>query len=531
MKKFSFTHKNRRTVLIIFSWICLWQILAAAVGNSILFVGPAQVIGRLVLLLPQKDFWLSVLCSFQKICTGFLAAFFLGIFMGRLAFSVGVIKEFLAPAISFIKSVPVASFVILALIWTGSKNLSVLISFLVVFPVIYTNTITGLAHTDRELLEMAQIFHICGWRKFRGLYWPSLLPYLTSGCKTALGMGWKSGIAAEVIGVPEHTIGEQLYLSKIYLDTAGLFAWTLVIIAASAIFEAVFLKLLKQTGKGRLGAAIPFLPGTPGHTGRPKKFSIFSQTAQEGISGKQPANGKNKEITLTVSRLSKSFGGLSVLKEADFSFTSCQPCCLMGASGSGKTTLLRILMGLEKADSGSIYLNAADPCAVRPELGLGSAYLHIAGSFKAESKEPHLATAAVFQENRLCEQFSPVDNLRLALPWLSADAIKKELSRLLPEECLTRPVSTLSGGMKRRTAITRALLARSNTVIMDEPFTGLDGETKETVIRYILEKTAGKLLILSTHQEEDILLMGGRRFDLPSAGPKNTPASGDLEDF
>ena len=145
-----------------------------------------------------------------------------------------------------IKSIPVASFVILALIWIGSENLSVLISFLVVFPMIYINTIAGLKSTDKKLLEMAQVFSLNLPRRIRFIYLPALMPYLISGCRIALGMSWKSGIAAEVIGVPGRTIGEKLYLSKIYLATSDVFAWTIVIILISAAFEKAFLWLLEQ---------------------------------------------------------------------------------------------------------------------------------------------------------------------------------------------------------------------------------------------------------------------------------------------
>src|SRR5699024_6100637 len=117
---------------------------------------------------------------------GFLAAFVLGILLGWLAFQIPFLQEFLAPVIAFLKSVPVASFVILALIWAGSKNLSVLIAFLVVIPIIYVNTIAGLNSTDPQLLEMAEVFSVTGWRKIRFLYWPALLPYLSSACRTAL---------------------------------------------------------------------------------------------------------------------------------------------------------------------------------------------------------------------------------------------------------------------------------------------------------------------------------------------------------
>lgn len=190
------------------------------------------------------------------------------------------------------------------------------------------------------------------------------------------------------------------------------------------------------------------------------------------------------DYQIRITNLSKSYaaGSLTVLSNLNLTLLSGHTYCLMGASGSGKTTLLRILLGLENTDTGSIaYVTA-----------------------------PSVRFTAVFQENRLCEQFSPIDNILLVTgKSLGRDDIQKELSRLLPEESLTRPVSTLSGGMKRRVAIARALLAPSDAVLMDEPFAGLDEDTKGSVIRYIKEKAADKLLLVTTHQEEDIALLGG----------------------
>lgn len=144
-----------------------------------------------------------------------------------------------------IRSVPVASFVILALIWIGSENLSVFISFLVVVPMIYGATLAGLENMDQKLLEMSQVFSMPFLKKVRYLFIPAVHPYLVSSCRTALGMSWKSGVAAEV-SVPESSIGEQLCYTKLYLDTSGLFAWTFSIILISAVFEFVFLTLLKK---------------------------------------------------------------------------------------------------------------------------------------------------------------------------------------------------------------------------------------------------------------------------------------------
>lgn len=233
-----------RKIGILLFWLAVWQIAALLIDNSIVFVGPYPVLCAFRNLLPTPGFWLSVGSSFGKISLGFLAAFFCGLAAGSLAHRFALLREFLEPIIRLMKSVPVASFVILALIWIGSANLAVFISFLVVFPILYVNTIAGLENTDQKLLEMARVFSVSPAGRLRCIYLPALLPYLISGCRIALGMSWKSGVAAEVIGVPSHTIGENLYMAKIYLGTADLLAWTIVIILVSTLFEKLFLLLL-----------------------------------------------------------------------------------------------------------------------------------------------------------------------------------------------------------------------------------------------------------------------------------------------
>lgn len=243
--KRSFKQKSmwHKPIIILF-WLMIWQIATWLIHNNIILVGPVDAVTALLHLVPTRNFWLSIAHSFLKISMGFLLAFLSGLVLGSVAYCFSLAQELLSPIISLFKSIPVASFVILALIWVGSKNLAVFIAFLVVFPMIYVNTISGLESTDIKLLEMAQIFHMATYKKIRYIYLPALLPYLLSGCKVAIGMSWKSGIAAEVIGVPKNSIGEQLYMSKIYLDTANLFAWTFVVIVISALFERVFLDAL-----------------------------------------------------------------------------------------------------------------------------------------------------------------------------------------------------------------------------------------------------------------------------------------------
>ena len=231
-------------------WILVWQLGALYVDNHIILVGPWDTVLALGRLIPDGDFWRSIVYSFGKISLGFLSAFGAGVVLGGLGYRLAVVRDLLEPVMALLKSIPVASFVILALIWAGSGNLSVLIAFIVVLPMIYVNTLAGLKSTDGKLLEMAKVFRMPLSRRVRYIFVPALLPYLKSGCRIALGMSWKSGVAAEVIGVPDHSVGEKLYMAKIYLNTGDVLAWTLVIILVSALFERAVLGILDRMPPG-----------------------------------------------------------------------------------------------------------------------------------------------------------------------------------------------------------------------------------------------------------------------------------------
>ena len=165
-----------------------------------------------------------------------------GIAGAALAGRFSIAEELLTPLVAAVKAVPVASFVILILIWVSSKNLSVVISFLMVFPILYTNTRNGLRELDTALLEMTDVFQVPRPVRLRWVILPQLYPYIRTGCSLSLGLCWKAGTAAEVIGIPNRSIGEHLYQAKIYLDTPGLFAWTAAIVYVSFCLEKAVLK-------------------------------------------------------------------------------------------------------------------------------------------------------------------------------------------------------------------------------------------------------------------------------------------------
>lgn len=235
--------RKKRTIRLwaVLLWLVVWQIASWAIGQEILLVSPISVAVRLSELVREGDFWLSILFSFSRIFLGFFLALFAGILLSALASWNKWVREFLQPLILVMKSTPVASFIILCLIWISSRNLSVFISFVMVFPILYTNLLEGILRTDAQLLEMAAVFRVPLGRRIRYIYLSQVMPYFRSACVVSLGLCWKSGIAAEVIGIPKGSIGEKLYQAKIYLNTPDLFAWTVVIILVSVLFERVFL--------------------------------------------------------------------------------------------------------------------------------------------------------------------------------------------------------------------------------------------------------------------------------------------------
>ncbi len=212
-----------------------------AVGIEILLVSPLAVAARLFALLREADFWSTVLFSMLRIAAGFFLGLAAGLLLAVAAGRFGAVETLLWPFVVTIKSVPVASFIIISLIWLSNSQLAVFISFLMVFPVIYSNVLQGIKSTDPQLLEMAALYRVKWRRKLFYIYLPGIRSYLISACSVALGMSWKAGIAAEVIGVVRGSIGEKLYEAKIYFMTSDLFAWTVVIVLLSVLFEKAVL--------------------------------------------------------------------------------------------------------------------------------------------------------------------------------------------------------------------------------------------------------------------------------------------------
>ena len=236
--------KTARAGAIAF-WLIVWEIASLLIGEELFLPSPLSVAARLIASIGEGVFWTSILFTLSRILLGFILSLLAAAAAAVLSYRFRLFSILADPLVRIIRATPVASIVILVLVWVRSRNLSVVISFLMVFPIIYTNILEGLRNTDRDLLEAAAVYRMTAMRKARYIYFPSLMPFIESAVSISLGLAWKSGIAAEVIGLPSGSIGERVYEAKIYLSTPDLFAWTVVIIVLAFIFEHVFLRFVK----------------------------------------------------------------------------------------------------------------------------------------------------------------------------------------------------------------------------------------------------------------------------------------------
>lgn len=225
--------------------LILWQLVAIIVNADFLLASPVSVIKRLSELVFSNSFLSTVLFSFLRISGGFLSAFLIGIVFAVISGRFKLFEYLLWPFVVTVKSVPIASFIILCLIWLSFGQLTVFIAFLIVFPVVYSNVLQGIKSASKNLVEVANLYNIPFKRRLIYIYIPSIKPFLVSASNVGIGMAWKAGVAAEVIGVIDGSIGGKLYDAKIYLLNSDLLAWTVVIIALSVISEKIFSMLLK----------------------------------------------------------------------------------------------------------------------------------------------------------------------------------------------------------------------------------------------------------------------------------------------
>jgi NitT/TauT family transport system permease protein len=234
-----------KNLLPILFWGAAWHMLSLSLDNFLLLPGPAQVLRRMGELIITADFWRITGVSIGRILLGAAGGTVLGVGLAVLTTAFSPADLLIAPVMTAVQATPVASFAILVLIWLDRDSVPVLICGMMVLPVVWGNVCTGIRETDERLLELAKVYRLPKLRVLKRIYVPSVLPYFRAACGSALGLGWKAGIAAEVLTVPKHSIGRMISESKLYLLTEELFAWTLTVVVLSLLLQKLILRLLK----------------------------------------------------------------------------------------------------------------------------------------------------------------------------------------------------------------------------------------------------------------------------------------------
>ena len=229
-------------------WGLIWVLLSKKIGNDFLFPSPSAVFEELWRLIREKTFWLTTSVSLLRVLWGILVSWIIGTALAYILHASSVLRALCSPLLTVMKSTPVASFIILALLWMERDSLPVFITALIVIPIVWANVTEGIRSIDPSLSEVTKIYRFSVKQRILRLYIPSVSPYFMAACKSSLGMAWKAGIAAEVLATPNHSIGKELYFSKAYLETPTLFAWTLVVILLSVLIEKLLVSALNGIG-------------------------------------------------------------------------------------------------------------------------------------------------------------------------------------------------------------------------------------------------------------------------------------------
>ncbi len=446
-KKEKFTIKNiiRKTLItmgVFAFWVLLWQIIYMRVGLDIVIPSPLGTGKRIIELVCTSDFWSITGSTVLRILAGYLCGILLGLVLAVATYMSKVLYALLKPIISIARATPVASLTVIIIVWVTNQQVPLFIVGLMVFPIIWGNTFEGIKNTDKKLLEMSRSFSVSTVSRFLHIYVPSVYPFFISGASTALGLAWKSGIAAEILGSTQGSVGQQLNNAKVYLDSEGKFAWTVVVIVLSIIFERIVVWALRKSTL--------HLP-------------VKAKECEKGIS----ADTEHKGFVLA-EKINKAYGENQVLANVDVSIHPSDVVAVRGVSGTGKTTLLMILAGLMKADSGQVKTQG------------GVSFL--------------------FQEDRLLPWLTVRENILFVNPCADTTMLLELVSLQGTEEMYP---DELSGGMKRRLSIARTLAGKGDVVFLDEPFTGLDEELREETARRVFAHLKGRAVAIVTHDSEE----------------------------
>lgn len=427
--------------LILLFWLLVWQVAAMFLHNEVLLPGPFLVVKDFIGSIGTKIFWARCLRSLLRILTGFFVGGMVGYGLSLLFEENAILRAFLRPVILLLKAVPVACVAVLLLILWNSKWLVFFVVLSVVIPQILSVMEAGLESVPDEMREMGAVYGFTYGERLRYIKRPYYAEGLRKGLVLSLETSFKAGISAEIIGIPLKSMGEGIYLSKIYFDTAGVLTMVLMILILTTLCKGILIVVLNNLD----------------HNAYQKKYV------------KKQGKKHSQVGYLSLQGIGKKYEDQTVLSNVTVRLEDGKKYWVSGPSGLGKTTLLKIIGGLLAVDEGLC--------------------------------QEETSVSILFQEDRLVMQADALTNVLLGMRKRDeavALSLLEEVG-IAKEEATKKAVQAFSGGMRRKVALVRALLTEGELLLLDEPFASVDEESMKRMLLVIEKNITKKTCVIVSH--------------------------------
>lgn len=427
-----------------------WQLLSWQMAQPQLIPSFPDLIRALLRLVYTPGFLVSIGTTCLRACVGLLLSLAAASITAFLLNRSEAIRFLFMPWLSLLRSVPVISFILLALIFLNPEMIPLLIAFLTMYPLLTENLLKGLMNRRDSWKMLARQFHLNAWNRLFQINYPQLRPYLFSGLASAVGFGWRAIIMGEVLSQCVDGIGKRMKEAQVFIDVPELIAWTLVAIVLSWLTDKLISRLSDWQPSVR-----------------------YRHSAVE----LQAVSLKPNDICLTDVSYSYGVHHMNIILKTGKIYALSAP------SGQGKTTLLQLLNGTLRPTGGEI-------------TGLPQ------------------QTANLFQEPTLLPQLTAKENIMLGgAAYYDRAILEQQSLRLLAAFQLEKQAemypAALSYGQQQRVALARALMFPAGLLLLDEPFNGLDVELRQLVARFLVEWQQEKqaTVVFSSHHVDEIKAM------------------------
>lgn len=421
-------------------WLFVWWLLYIIFNRNVIFPSPLRTVQTFLTLVIQVSFWQKVLVSLLRILLGLLFGCLVGILLSFLTVKSKIVLMLFHPVLEVFKNVPAVSAIML--LWLSLFRYQSMVPVTASALIIFPTVWEHMSNGHRTMdFKLLEMAKCCTNRIDTFLYirLPHLFPYFISGVSASIGLSWKAGLTAEVICTPVNSIGNEIHTAHAYLESEMLLSWTTVTIIFSIMLESLLVRIIKK---------LHFRP-------KLHRLEFFSE------------NGSS--FPLQFDQINKCYGKKKVLDRFTHLFPNGKVTAILGQSGCGKTTLLSVAAGLLLDDA----------CAYRM---------------------PPTAPGIIFQENRLIPNLTVKENILFANRGANAKQIMKSLALM---DFAERYPSELNDSVQRCVAIGRAISFCGGIGIFDEPFAGLDEETKVLCAQALFSAYKGKTVLFTTKHEED----------------------------